>query len=183
VIIDLIIGSKLGLLVGASLLMLLVTSYKSRDLVVGQGNTDWQVRQSLNILSDNISSATSYQVSTNTYQALQAAASNSVTCYTSSAGAYNRYWYDSANKQLKKTTSTGTTTILLRNVDSVTLTYYVSGGSYYAASSSWVTTTSPNAPTSTELKSIGAVKMVVQMTVNGYTRQFTTQVRLRNSPI
>ena len=185
-LIDLLMGSMASVLIGAALVTMMLTTYQVRGTLQGQSNTDWQVRNAMNILADSISNAQSYQTSASpvTYAALQAATTNSVTCYTSSStGTYRQYWFDSANKMLKRTTSTNVTTTLVRNVNSVSLTYYVSGGNYYATSNSWVTTTTPSAPTAAELPTIGAVKVVVSMTVNGYTRQYSTLVRLRNSPL
>lgn len=186
IVLEMLVGTTGAVLLGTALVMLMVTTYQVRNTLQGQSNTDWQVRSAINTLADSISNAQSYQISASpsTYSALQAATSNSVTCYTSSStGAYRKYWYDSATKTIKRTTSTNSTSTLVRSVDSVSFTYYVSGGQFTNTSANWVTTASPSAPTSAELPTIGAVKITVGMTVNGYTRQYTTLVRMRNSPL
>ena len=168
-LIDLLVSTFVALLVGAGLVALYFTSTRMQTLYLGQTNVDAQVRQALNIMVDSIGDATAYQTSSSPTQfsSLQAATSNSVTCYTSTAGAYTKYWFDSANSQLKKTTSTNVTTIMVRNITGLTLTYYKTSGSYNDTAANWVTTTNPNAPTNAELKLIGSVKIAATVTING----------------
>jgi len=183
-LIDLLVSVFISLLAGAGLVTLYMTTTKMQTTYLGQTDVDAQARQALNVLSDSVMDAYSYQTvaSPAQFSAVQAASTNSITCYTNSSGAYTKYWFDSANKQLKKTTSTNVTTIMVRNVTALTFTYYKTSGNYNDTSANWVTTTNPNAPTNAELCFIGAVKIVETVTVNGLTRQFSTLARLRNSP-
>ena len=183
-LLDLLISSFISLLAGAGLVVLFATSTKMQSVFLGQTSVDAQARDALNVLSDSIADAYSYQTSASplAFSAVQAAASNSITVYTSSSGTYSQFWFDSANKQLKQTTSTNVTRIMVRNVTALTLAYYKTGGNYTDTAANWVATTNVNAPTAAELTNIGAVKITVTVTVNGLTRQLTTFVRMRNSP-
>ncbi|HLV78834.1 MAG TPA: hypothetical protein VKT32_01095, partial [Chthonomonadaceae bacterium] len=76
-----------------------------------------------------------------------------------------------------------TTTTLLSGVTALQFTYYTdSGAGYSAPSSSWATTTNPNAPTSSEMPNVGAILISATVNINGYSRQMTSFVRLRNNP-
>ena len=102
---ELMVATTSMVLLGAALVMLMVTTYQVRNTLQGQSNTDWQVRNAVNIFADSISNAQSYQISSSpiTNSALQAASINSVSCYTSSTtGAYRKYWYDSTTKTIKQ---------------------------------------------------------------------------------
>lgn len=183
-LIDLLVSSFVTLLAGAALVTLFATSTKMQSVYLGQTNVDAQARLAINTLSDAVADAYSCQTQSAPaqYSAIQAATSNSISCYTGSAGSYSKYWFDSANKQLKKTTSASVTTIMARNMTALTLVYYKTSGSYNDTAANWTTTTNPNAPTNAELRLIGAVKITATVTVNGMTRQFSTLVRMRNSP-
>jgi hypothetical protein len=110
---------------------------------------------------------------------ISAGASSDITYYSSSSTATGtpvRY-YLSGTSLIRSVGGTNTT--VLSNVSSLTLTYYDST-SYN--SGSLTTTANPNAPVATELWKLAAVKITASTTSNGRTSQFSTLVRLRNSP-
>lgn len=181
ILIELLMASLAALVLGTALLAMIQADVMGVSTVQGQSIADAQARQPLDILADNIRAA--YPYGSTTPSCLEAASSNSIYCYTDASGDYVRYWLDTtvSPAALKKTVGT-TTTVLISGVQSLQFTYYVSGGAYTPVSGSWVTTASPNAPTSGELPNIAAVKITATVTLNGYTRQLSTTVRLRNSP-
>jgi hypothetical protein len=180
---EVLVATVAALVVGTAMLAMIQANITSFFLTQGQNVADATARQPLDILADEVRGAQPYSGS-----ALQAAASNSITLYTSTAGAYTQFWLDTTVNPpaLKSTTSTGTTTVLVSGVQSLQFTYYIptSSGSaaYTPPTSGWATTASPHAPVTAELSEIGAVQIVATLSLNGYSRQLTTFVRLRNSP-
>jgi type II secretory pathway component PulJ len=177
-------------IIGSALVVLVQSTLASRFSLAGQNATYATVQKSLNILMDNLRTAQTIQIQTSPalYAALSAASSSSVTCYTDSAGDTLRLWLDTSTspatlKETRTVSGVATTTQVLLGVQSLQFTYYVVAGSAYTApSASWTTTASSHAPTSAELPTIGAINIAVTVTLNGYTRQLSGFVRLRNSP-
>src|SRR5690349_20561273 len=92
-LLDLLVASTLALIVGAAIVMFTQTTYKARDLVQGQANTDVWARKTLDTMADSIRNAQSYQIQSSPVvnAALAAAGASSITCYTDSAGDYAQY--------------------------------------------------------------------------------------------
>ena len=190
ILVELLVTAAIALLIGVGLLDLMQATYIESDVNQGQSTADAGARTVMDALADNLRNAQVYKVQTNpdAYAVLSAASESSITCYVDSAGSNARYWLDTSSspyKLMKEQTVNGvaTTLTLLSNVQSISLTYYkASSNAYNLAQSGWVTTNNLHAPTSSEMPLVGAVKIFVQVTINGYTRQSTSFVRLRNSP-
>jgi|SRR5579884_1400186 len=186
-LIELLVGSFIALLIGAAVAIELQTSYSSRNVIMGQNMTYAGARQVIDTLANRLRNAQQYQ-SGSSYVVLSAASASDITIYTDSAGDTCRYWQDSSVSPpvLKMTTTTGgtaTTTQLMSGLSSLTFTYYKSSsGTYNGTSSNWVTTTNPNAPTSSEMPNVAAIDIAATENINGFTLTLDTLVRLRNSP-
>ncbi|MCW3095378.1 MAG: hypothetical protein JWL77_996 [Chthonomonadaceae bacterium] len=189
-LLEMLIAAGLALLISAAMIALLNVSFSATNTDQGQNTADAGARVILDTLADNVRNAQAFKVQTNpdTYAVLSAAAVDNITVYTDSTGNTVRYWLDTTSTpySLKKTqTSSGiaTTTTILSQAQSVKITYYMTTNSAYnLAASSFVTTANPNAPTSAEMPAVVALQITVQATVNGYTRQLSSFIRLRNSP-
>lgn len=185
-LIELVTATMCSVVVGAGLVMFARASYQAQDFTQGQTVTDSEVRHALDVMADSIRNAQAYLVQSSpaVYSAISSAGASSITIYTDSAGDTAEYWLDTSSSPyvLRKTVGTAST-VIETGVSSLTLTYYVSGGSYNASSSSWVTTSNPHVPTATELPNVAAISANCTVSINGYTRQFSTLVRLRNSPL
>jgi hypothetical protein len=180
-LIEALIAALLSLFIGSALLMLIQSTMTARSSVMGENAAMRDTRRTLDTIENGLRNA---QMVAGT-GVLSAATGTSVTCYTNMAGTTTtRYWLDTtvSPAALKQTVS-GTTTVLLTDVQSLTLTYYVDNSANYTSpSASWVTTANANAPTAAEILTLGGVKINVSSTSNGVTRTLTTFVRLRNSP-
>lgn len=173
---DLIIGAGVSLLIGAATLQLMNANYIAHDAVGGQNNVNAMCRSQMDTLADGIRNAQSGP----SHQVFSTAAANDVTIYTNASGNTTRLWLDTTVspaqlKRIRTTAGTASTPqVIGTGVTSLQFTYYPAGG--------WATTDSPHLPSAGELPTIGAVKIKAQMAINGYSRSFTTVVRLRNSP-
>ena len=175
-VVELLIGSLLALLTGAALFSLMQANYTGQSAVQGQNFANTSSRQSLDILADTLRNAQSAQVGS-VYQALGAAATSDVTCYTATGS--TRIWVANGTMWRTKTGGPSQPEALTTGVQSLTLTYLVpAGGQYTAASDSWSVSADPSG----ELPNIGAVEIQVVVTINGSTRTLESFVRLRNSP-
>lgn len=187
-LLDLVIGSGISLMVMAALMALMSVTYNTLNLVQGMGQTDNQGREAIDTIADNLRNAQSSsedEDGENVQAVFKAASQSSVTCFTDDDGDETAtYWLDTTASppSLKLTKEDDETTIVVNDITSLTFTYYVSGGNYTAGSGSWVTTADPHNPTNAELANIGAVKIQLTASVNGYSRTLTTTVRLNNSP-
>jgi|GEM_PF-5557183 len=103
-------------------------------------------------------------------------ATNDVTYYSDSSGTTVRYFLSGTNLQR---TAGGTTTTALTNVTSLSYTYYTS--STYN-STSLTATANSHAPTAAELPQLAAIGITASTTTDGRTVQYSSIVRLRNSP-
>jgi type II secretory pathway pseudopilin PulG len=183
---ELVISSLLMIVLGLAMATLLKTSYDSKSIVVGQNNAYAQARNVVDTLSDRIRQAQRYPSNN---QVLSAAGASDITVYTDNSGSNTvRYWLDTSTTPytLKMTTVAAgntTTSTLLTGVATLQFKYYVgSGNSYLAPSGSWATTASPTAPTSGELPNLGAIQVTSNVTINGFSREISSFIRLRNSP-
>lgn len=188
-----LIASLLSVVVGGTLVVLVQSTLISRTAIAGENTAYAGARKCMDAILDNVRSAQPYQIQASpaVYSAIKAASASSITCYTSNTGDTVKFWLDTTTSPatLKQTrfTSIGsgasTTTPILTGVQSLQFTYYtVSGGAYTSAASSWTKTANPNAPTDGERPIIGAVGVTITVTINGFTRQLSSFVRMRNSP-
>ena len=178
-----------ALLVGASLAVLIQCTYSSQNIVMGDNMTYVSARKTMDVLAAHLSDAQAYQTSASpvTYSVLSAGTVSSVTCYLDSVGNTERYWLDTTTSppSLKRTqtiSGVATTTVVvsgLATTNGLTFTYYITNGTNYT-NSSWVSTTTT--PTAANLPAVGAIGITATISINGYARQLTSFVRLRNSP-
>lgn len=181
-LIEALIAGILSLLVGSAILVLFQATYTSKRNIMGQSIAIADSRRALDILTTNLTNA---QWNTTNGKAISAASANDITIYTATTGSNTmRYWLDTTvNPPVLKSFDGTTTKTLLLDVQSLTFTYYtVSGTNFTAGTGSWNTTSSPNAPTTAELPTLGAIEIKVVINSDGYTRTLSTFVRFRNSP-
>ena len=179
-LLEALIAALLSLFIGSALLVLMQSTMTARGTILDENASMRDMRSTLDTLADNLRNA---QVSGT--GVLSAAASNSITCYTNTAGTTtSRYWLDTSTTPYAfKQTVTGVTAVLLTDVQSVQFTYYTdTSANYTSPSAQWGTSTNANAPTAAEIPNIGAIGITVSVTNGGVSRTLTTVVRLRNSP-
>jgi hypothetical protein len=178
----------IGLLTGAALLSVLQLTMTVRTSTMGPDAADTESRRQLDLLSDRLRNAQSMTSGTSKV-VFTAASASDLTIYSDTSGSTLRLWLNTsvspaALEQTTTISGTATTTVILSGVSALQFTYYEQPStSYTAASSTWTTTANPNAPASTELPNIGAVQINLTVTMNNYSRQLYTMVRLRNSPL
>jgi len=183
-LIELMFSGLMAVVIGCALVMMFSMTYTNRTDVNGQNTTYAGVRQVMDTLVDHLRNAQSYNNS-GTYNVMSAATASSITIYTDTTGNNTARYYLSNSALMEDVTSSGTTTTstLLSGVSALTFTYYTDSGAGYAApSSSWATTANPNAPTSSEMPNVGAIQISTTVNINGYSRQLTSFIRLRNNP-
>lgn len=130
-------------------------------------------RQALDTMADHLRTA---QLSTSANAAISSGATSDVTYYSDTGGSTVRYRLSGTN--LLRTVG-GTDTTALANVTSLSFTYYTT--STYN-SSSLTATTNSHAPTAAELPQLAAIGITASTTTDGRTVQYSSIVRLRNSP-
>lgn len=184
----------LGVL-GSVLYSVFGMTFRMHDVVIGQNNAFTDTRKGIDLMADHIRNA--QRLETTPYNAVVSGTIDDLTYY----------WYDGVTKdsngtitgyvvggsnvntphtlRVRKNGSViemidgGTTTTLASNIASLTLTYYKMSTGYTGA---WSTTTDPNAPTNAELPRIAGIEIKVGVARDGYTTEYKTMVRLRNSP-
>ncbi len=179
-LLEALIATMLALFLGSALIMLVQSTITARSVVLDGNASMRDTRRSLDTLESGLRNA-----QMNAGQVFTAASSSSITCSTAMSGnATARYWLDTTTTPYSfKQTVGGVTTVLLTDVQSLALTYYVgTGANFTAPSGQWATTTNANAPTAAELPNIGAVGITASITSGGVSHTLTTLVRLRNSP-
>lgn len=178
-LVELLVACVAMLVLGSALLTLVATTYSASTNVTAAVQSFAGVRQAVDLVADHIRNAQS-----NGTQVLTAASPTGIT-YCTAGGGTVRYWFDSATSTLKRSDSAATT-VAVSGIQSMTLTYYKDISASYTSTTSgpnnWPTTVDPNNPTAAELPNVGAVDIVLSITVNGYPRRIDTLVRLRNSP-
>ena len=122
---------------------------------------------------------------------LSAASANDITYYTDGTNANGSpVRYHLVGNNLVRTVGATNKTVLY-NISSLTTTYYkitslASGSATQAAYNSTPahvsTTTNANAPTAAELPNLAAIRITATSVIDGHTVQYSTFVRLRNSP-
>jgi len=173
---DLLVGTVISLFVGAAGVVMMQTNYIAGAAISGQNNVNAVTRVQMDSLADSLRNA---QIGP-TQTAVTAASISDITFNIDSAGDTARYWLNttvSPAQLMRAQTNSGVTAtakVVGTGVTSLQFTYYPSGG--------WATTLSPNYPSTSELPTISAVGITVQMTINGYTSTLVSLVRLRNSP-
>ncbi|MBI3721164.1 MAG: hypothetical protein HY248_01310 [Fimbriimonas ginsengisoli] len=177
--------SLVELLVGALILCLLLVGVYglmaaqavAQSVAYDMTASSRDARAALDLLADHLRGAQLCTSGGVVGSALGAGTASDITYYTTNAAATVRYHLSGTT--LVRTVS-GTNTNALVNVNSLSFTYYTSA-TYNSAT--LTTTTNPNAPTNAELPALAAIRITASTTTDGRTVQYSTLVRLRNSPI
>lgn len=176
-LVEVLISAILITVAGGALVGIFGMSFRAHDVVIGQNIAYSEARKGIDLMADHIRNA---QLNKNTgsgvlNSVLHAGASDDIVYYTDDAGTQVRYRLNGTNLER---TDNSVTTVTADNVQSLTLTYYKLT-SYNGA---WTQTTDPNAPTDLELPTIGGVEIRVSIAKDGFTTEYKSLVRLRNSP-
>jgi type II secretory pathway pseudopilin PulG len=157
-LIEMLVAGAIMIAVGAGLWTLMRSSYNSEWILLNQNNAYATGRGGVDTLTDALRGLT----------ALSSAAASDVT-FVDGSGASVRYWLTEGG--IHRTVGGAPTggDVVVRNVSSLTFTYWSYSGS------SWSTSTSP-----TDLSKVKALIVAANVSVNGYARQMSTTVRLRN---
>ena len=177
-LIEAMVALLLLMLLGLGAFQFFVSSNLARDSMMYGNTAITDGRQPIDIVSDHLRNAQQYTSDNITYVAISAATATSVTYYTDASGSTVQYLLSGSN--LQRVDSTGTTTVL-PNVSSLQFTYYLapSASSYYTDT---LTVGDPTGFGVPERARIAEIKITGAVTANGYSRSFSTTVRLRNSP-
>lgn len=169
----LIFGGFIASIVFQQLVTLLVGQQANSDTALSTAQTN----SALDTLADHVRGAIPCgNAGAGTVDSvLHAGAVNTFTYYTDTSCTQVRYLL-SGNKLQR--VEGGVTTTVIRNVSSVTFTYY-KADTYNAA---WTKTANENAPTTAELPKVCGILMDITTSSNNVTSRFTTTVRLRNAP-
>ncbi len=184
-IIELVWAIFTAVLLLAALYVLYGADQAANELVFNDTFSIQQSREPLDTLGDHLRDAQSCQSANGCTGGVQgsvidSAAVSDITYYTSGStatGSPVRYHLVGTNLVR---TSGSTNTNVLFNLSSLSLTYYKS--STYN-SSSLTTTVNSHAPTAAELPSLAAIRITASTTTSGRSAQYSTLVRLRNSPV
>ena len=184
-LIELLIVTFILIISGLALVGFIQITYGAQDTISGQNSADATARQVLDVLADNIRNSQWYNTGNpNTSCAIMvsAALSTDITIYNqdptttlTDGTEYTRYWLSGTD--LNRAVTAGgatTTTTILTGVQSLAFNYY-SSADYKTAIT----------PASSDYPLLGAVEIAATVSttqLKTYTRQYTSRVRLRNSP-
>jgi Tfp pilus assembly protein PilW len=187
---ELLVSVLMTLVIAGALFSVFTNTFEMRDVVVGQGTTETSARTPLDLLADHLRNAQQYWTTGSTTPTLvsqssviAAGSATSVTYYRSNSSSDTvQYWLDGTNL---KRTDAGGTTIVMSNVQSLAFTYYVNTSGSYNVDYNDNTKYSPitgSSPTNAERPLLGQIKISARVTIDGYSRELASLVRLRNSP-
>ena len=134
------------------------------------------------MVADNLKNAPDCTATSgcNTNSVFSSVAASSMVIYTAASGTTRTYRLQSGSFQ-RIQGNAGTPDLTIPNVTSLTLNYFTSSTGAYNVS------TGPNSWSGTiataNLKNIAAVRISVTITRGGLVGKYTTDVRLRNSPV
>ena len=158
----------------------------SRDFAVGQGSAETDARTPLDNLADHLRDAQQYHsveppASVAQSSVIAAATATSVTYYRSNSSTDTvRLWLNGTDLDR---TAGGSTTTILRNVQTLEFRYFIpSAGSQNYNNPSVVATANPNQPTAAEMPLLSQITIRANVIDDGYQRELACVVRLRNSP-
>jgi len=174
-VVELLIGLIIGALALGATFKYFTSIMLTNDNVAGQGVAYQQARLAIDTMCDHLRNAQlnsngSYVVNS----VLHEAAPTTFTYYTDSSG--SRVTYALSSGALQRAVS-GDSPTILSNVSSLNLTYY-----RMVTYNGNVTSIAGTTATTAELPQIGLVKIQVGVTIGGYTANYESFVRLRNSP-
>lgn len=172
--IEMLVGSIIAVLIGAVVFHAFVSAADAKDVVIGQNKSAANARAPIDVMADHLRNAQMY---TSTNAVLYDAAQSDITYYSDKAGSKIRYYL--SNGDLLRQVGDATATTALQDVTSLTFTYYKASA---YNSTSTTTTTNSHVPTTAELPYITSVRIDAVVQLDGYTTEYSSTVRLRNSP-
>lgn len=176
-LIELMVGIVITLFLGSVFWGLLTVSYAVNSNVVGENLVSGEARKAVEIMASHLTNA---QLNTSTSagvpdSAIDAATGTDITYYTDNTGT-DTVRYRQNGTDLLRTDNTGDT-VVAQNIQSLSLKYFKAT----AYNSAW-TTTKDVLPEASELPQLVGVEIKVVVTRDGYSADYTSVVRLRNSP-
>jgi hypothetical protein len=183
---ELLVSVLMTLVIAGALFSVFTNTFASRDVVVGQGTAETSARTPLDDLADHLRNAQQYWTtgSTQPTQVTQSsviadATTTSVTYYASNSST-DTVEYSLSGTNLVRTEG-GSSSVVMQNVSSLAFTYYrvPSGSTAYNNSSATKITGNPAAA---DLPYLNQIKIQASVSIDGYSRELVSLVRLRNSP-
>ena len=176
-LVEVLIAGILVLVAGGALVGIFGMSFRAHDVVIGQNIAYSEARKGIDLMADHIRNA---QLNRNTgsgvlNSVLHSGTINDIVYYADDTGAQVRYRLNGTDLER---TYNNVTTVSVGGVQSLTLSYY----KLSSYNGTWVPTTDANAPTAAELPTIGGVEIRVSIARDGFSTEYKSLVRLRNSP-
>lgn len=183
---ELLVSVLMTLVIAGALFTVFTNTYEMRDVAVGQGTAETAARTPIDTLADHLRDAQQYWTTGNTIPSsvnqssvIANASATSVTYYrTNSSSDTVQYWLDGTD--LKRTDSSGTT-IVMPNVHSLLFEYFKPTAGSQNYNNSGVDQTSAS-PAAADLPLLCQIRITASVTIDGYSRELVSLVRLRNSP-
>ncbi|MGI8922731.1 MAG: PulJ/GspJ family protein [Fimbriimonadales bacterium] len=174
---EMLIGSVIAILIGTVVFRAFLTSASSRENVIGQNKAAAAARAPIDALADHLRNSQLFATLLSPNGSVLAAGTRSdITYHATTAGEQVRYFL--RGSQLIRVVD-GTETVALRDVSTLSFTYY------RAPKYNWpdsIATTNPHAPTFAEMPFLTAIHIKASVTIDGYKSYYSSVVRLRNSP-
>lgn len=177
-LIELLVGIVITLFLGSVFWGLLTVSYAVNSNVIGENLVSAEARKAVEIIASHLTNAqlNTSAVNGTLNSAIHAASETSVTYYADATGTDTvRYRLNGTNLQR---TDGGGDTVVAQDIQSISLNYFKAS----AYNSAWAPTKTPTAPEAAELPELVGVQIKVVVTRDGYSADYTSVVRLRNSP-
>lgn len=173
-LVEIVVVTLILIIAGLALSAFVRTTYGPQDTITGQTSADMTARQSLDILADKLRNAQWCTVA-GTPSAVVTGNSSSITVYTSTTDNSQTLKYALTGGNLVKyVNGSGTGTTVLTGISSLTITYY--------RANDYTTAITPAAADYPLIGAVGITATASKAQMNTYTRQYSTYVRLRNSP-
>lgn len=178
ILIELLVSLIVISLIGAGLFQFFTTSHLSQEVTRSGNMAITEGRQPIDVVSDHIRNAQQYTTDNVVYSVIHSASATSITYYADEAGATVQYALNAGN--LERTDASGTT-VVMGYVTALNFKYYLapSGTTYYSTD---LVLGDPSTFGLTERSRIAMVEVSGTVAVNGISRSFKSEIRLRNSP-
>jgi len=174
---EMLLITMIGALIAGMIFQQMSTLLAGQKMDMDTNLASSQTRQILDIVADHLRSADACTDSGagTVDSVLDSASGISIVYYGDSACTKVRYFLN--NGTLSRTDG-GVTTIVVRNVTSLSFTYY-KAATYNGA---WTTTTNVHVPSAAEMPYVCGILMDITTDSNGVSNRIFSTVRLRNSP-
>lgn len=182
-LIELLVACVILGFVGAGFMQLSSSVNKANGFSTTMPNVQEDAIRVVNLIAADVRRAPLCSASSGcvTDAALHTGTANSLTVYTTSAGAQRTFSLNSGSFQaVNGSSSTAATTI--PDVNSLSFSYCVNSGLSYNMTSSPDSATWVSSVSGSDLKGLIAVRVTATVSRGGLTGNYSTVVRLRNSP-